>query len=194
MPRLLTPLILIAALVALALPGSAAASADGVIRDCSRDGKLDQSYTRAELRGALSNLPADLREYSDCSEIIAAAVGNAAGGTGPKANSAVQRAGKSVDGAELSARAADQKNLDKLAAEARKPGAIDVGGDQVTPGSDGLFTTAKASDDMPLPLLLAIIGLGLLALAGGFMALRSRVPALARISLRQRGPFSRDRR
>ncbi len=47
---------------------------------------------------------------------------------------------------------------------------------------------------MPLPLLLAIIGLGLLALAGGFMALRSRVPALARISLRQRGPFSRDRR
>ena len=47
----------------------------------------------------------------------------------------------------------------------------------MSPGSDGLFDVASASNDLPLPLLLALIGLGLLTLAGGFVALRSRDPA-----------------
>ena len=65
----------------------------------------------------------------------------------------------------------------------------------MTPGSDGLFDRGEAPpNDMPLPLLLALIGLGLLALAGGFMALRSRVPA-ARADLPPLAwPFPRVRR
>ncbi len=64
----------------------------------------------------------------------------------------------------------------------------------MTPGSDGLFDAASASNGMPLPLVLALVGLALLTLAGSFVALRSRIPLLARISLPSRVRFPRFRR
>jgi hypothetical protein len=194
MARFTHPLILIAMLAALALPAMAAADPDAVIRDCSVDGKLDGKYSKSDLRQALESLPSDLKEYSDCSEIIGAGIGNGAGGSGSKANSAAARAAAAAaSGSELSSRAVDQKELDRIAKDHRQPGGIRIDGEKVTPGSDGLFDAASASNGMPLPLLLALVGLALLALAGTAVALRSRVPALARISLK-RGPFSRKRR
>ncbi len=195
MARFTQPLILIVMLATLALPAMAVADPDAVIRDCSLDGKLDGKYSRSDLRQALENLPSDLKEYSDCSEIIGAGIGNGAGGSGSKANSAAARAAAAGagSGSELSSRAVDQKELDRIAKDHRRPGGIAIDGGKVTPGSDGLFDTASASNGMPLPLLLALVGLALLALAGTAVALRSRVPALARISFK-RGPFSRKRR
>jgi hypothetical protein len=188
-------LILIAMMATLALPATAAADPDAVIRDCSVDGKLDGKYSKQDLRQALENLPSDLREYSDCAEIIGAGIGSGAGGNGSKANSAAARAAAAAaGGSELSSRAGDQEDLNRIAADHRRPDGIQIDGERVTPGSDGLFDAASASNGMPLPLLLALVGLGLLALAGGAVALRSRVPALARVSFRQRGPFSRKRR
>ena len=67
-------LVVLVALALVVVPAPAAmASAEQVLRDCIRDGKLDGTYSNAELRKARDNLPSDSDEYSGCSEVIAAA-------------------------------------------------------------------------------------------------------------------------
>jgi hypothetical protein len=61
----------------------------------------------------------------------------------------------------------------------------------VKPGSNGLFDLASASNDLPVPLLVALIALALLAVIGGLVALRERVPVLARIPLLSKIPTPR---
>jgi hypothetical protein len=181
----------LALVTALALPSGAAADTEAIIRDCNLDGTLNGTYTKQELREARDNLPADVREYSDCSDVIAAAIASGtSGGEGTKAGAASKG---DPDAREDAARQNDRDELARLTGDDRdEPGAISVGGREVSPGSNGLFEAADASNELPLPLLLALIGLGLLALAAGFMALRSRIPALGRIPLpsiaRRQGP------
>lgn len=62
---------LLYALVAiLAAVPAAQAAANPVISDCSQHNQLAGHYTVAQLRGALSALPADVREYTDCYDVI----------------------------------------------------------------------------------------------------------------------------
>ncbi|MGI9081660.1 MAG: hypothetical protein ACR2FZ_05180, partial [Thermoleophilaceae bacterium] len=68
--RVRHPLLLIAALAVLSLAPTALASPADVVRDCAEDGSLDGSYSEAEKRAALGEIPADLDEYSDCRAII----------------------------------------------------------------------------------------------------------------------------
>src|SRR4051812_50194942 len=55
-----------------------AAYADGttikIIRDCADDGVLEGHYTPSELRKARDNLPTDVDEYSDCSDVLSRAL------------------------------------------------------------------------------------------------------------------------
>jgi hypothetical protein len=180
------------AFAALALPASAMADPEAVIRDCGQDGTLGGKYSDRDLRQALANLPTDLDEYSDCREVISAAISTGAGkGAGG--------AGSSKDGntpslSEETARIEDQKQLDQMADARERPGDIQVGGRPVTPGSNGLFDVSSAENGLPLPLVLALIGLALLSLTGAFVALRPRIPLLARIPLPSRDQFRRPRR
>jgi hypothetical protein len=190
----LRPLIpIVAALGVLVLPSQAPASPGAVIHDCAKDGTVDGSYTKKDLRTALENLPTDLQEYSGCPEEISAAIGNTGGGDGRSAAAAVSGAG-APSGDEATARERDQEELARLGTDKTSPGSISIGDHDVSPGSDGLFDVASASNDMPLPLILALVGLALLTLAGSFVALRSRIPLLARISLPTRVRFPRLRR
>ena len=167
-------LVLLVALVALALAPAAIASPGQVIRDCARDGKLDREYSNADLKKARKRLPSDLDEYSDCREVIGAAidrssdsgVGGAGGGGGPAAPTPEDHA------------ALEQ------ARSGKEPPTVNIGGEQVKPGKSGLFDLASARQEIPLPLLLALIAVGLLALGGGAYALRRRIPALAGLSSR----------
>ena len=86
------------------------------------------------------------------------------------------------------ARGADQADLDAVtgAAAGGEPPSVNV--EAVQPGTNGLFDLASASSEVPTPLLVALIALGLLALAGGFVALRGRVPALGRVRCSTRSP------
>ncbi len=185
----------LAALVALAAPATAAASPSQVIRDCSDDGALNGKYTNRELRKAKSQLPTDLAEYSDCREIIAAAItsGSDRGGGRGSPGAGVGGAG-AADPGEAAARGADAADLDAITGAAKNGEApsVKIGGEEVTPGTNGLFDLASASNEVPTPLLLALIGLGLLALAGGFVALRGRVPLLNKIPT-PRVPFGKRR-
>ena len=88
-----------------------------------------------------------------------------------------------ADPGEAAARAKDAEDLEAITSGAgsgsgsRAP-EVQVGEESVEPGTNGLFDLSSASNQLPTPLLIALIALGLLALAGGFVALRGRVPAL----------------
>ena len=83
--------------LALALPSAAQASASAVIRDCAQDGHLDGHYSNAELRQARDNLPSDLDEYSDCRDVISAAITSGSGrGGGPAAPASAPKTHKPV--------------------------------------------------------------------------------------------------
>ena len=92
--------------------------------------------------------------------------------------------GGAISADEQQAQANDTAELDAITGDANdaKP-EVKVGNEQLEPGANGLFDLASASNDVPTPLLLALIAIGVLALAGGVVALRGRVPALARIPL-----------
>ena len=189
MIRVLRNLLLLAALGMLVLP--AVAQADPV-SDCAADGDLDKHYSNGQLRDALDNIPGDLDEYSNCREVFKGAIasgsdkrtdasdsdsgggGGSSGGGGGGSISADEQQGQVKDNADLEAITGDA-NDDKPQ--------LNVGGEQDAPEPDGLFDLASASNDVPTPLLVALIAIGVLAILGGVVALRNRVPALGRIPL-----------
>jgi hypothetical protein len=58
-------------LVALvAVPVAHAASANTVIKDCTRDEVLQGTYTQKELANALAKLGSDAAEYTNCAQVI----------------------------------------------------------------------------------------------------------------------------
>jgi hypothetical protein len=204
-------LLLLGALIVLALPWGEASAATPfqVIKDCNQDGVLNGKYSNRELREALDNLPTDIDEYSDCRDVINAAITSGAGreserrpggggGGGAPGGGGDPRGGGGGSPAVVTPeeQAARQQDQEDLAAVTSPEGrddrpAIDVGGETVKPGSNGLFDLASASNSVPLPLLLVLIVLGLLALGGGLAALRARIPALARLPLLSKVPTSR---
>ena len=54
-----------------------------------------------------------------------------------------------------------------------------MAGTDVSPGENGLFDLASAANGLPLPLLLALIAVGLTAITGAAVAVNRRYPALA---------------
>ena len=193
MIRAATSLLVLAVLALLALPGIAMATP---LRDCSSDGDLDKQWSNSELRKAIDNLPTDLDEYSNCRELLTNAItsGSDRGGNRPT----VGADGSPLPAEEQAARTKDDEDLAAITADPGKsPPSAQVGGEEVKPGSNGLFDLASASNDLPVPLLVALIALGLVALIGGLAAMRERIPALSRIPLLSkipRVPFPRFRR
>jgi hypothetical protein len=187
--RAVRNLVLLGALAVLAIPASATASADQVLRDCITDGKLDRNYSNAELRKAKDNLPADSDEYSDCSDVIASAI---KGGSNKGKGAGSPGVGGTDPAGETAARAQDAGDLDAIAQGGGEAAPkVDVGGTSLAPDSSGFFSLAGAANRVPLPLLFALILLGLLAFSSGLAALRERVPALARIPILSKIPTPR---
>jgi hypothetical protein len=186
--RAVRHLLILGALAALALPAPAFASADQVIRDCARDGRLDQKYSNSELRRARNNLPADLDEYSDCRDVIAAAI---KGGSDKGIGSGSPGIGATDPAGEAAAQATDQGDLAAIASGTGPKPSVDVGGTSLSPDSSGFFNVGGAANEVPLPLLLALILLSLFALASGLGALRERVPALGEVPFLSKIPAPR---
>ena len=173
----------------LASPDVAQASPQGVIRDCAQDGKLDQQYSLSDLKKAEKQLPSDVDEYTNCRDVINQAE-VAASGSHSKSNahSAVSGAGSGGSGGSGSAgpSAADNKALahaTKRAASGKAP-TLSLGGQNVTPGSPGVFRSASAANTLPTPVLAALIAVGLLTVSGGLLALRRRFPEVVGAALR----------
>jgi hypothetical protein len=189
-------LLLLAAFTALAAPGAASASPRQVLDDCNDDGTLSRQYSNSDLRKALDDMPTDLAEYTDCEEIIGAAItGGSDKGQGRGSPGQGVGGAGAADPDEQAARAQDAAELEALtsgaSADDRKQPTVQIGEESVKPGSNGLFDLASSSNELPMPLLVALIVLGLLALVGGFVALRGRVPALGRVPLLSKIPTPR---
>ncbi len=197
MIRVLRNLSVLGVIALLALPAAAQASA---LTDCVRDNDLDRNYSNSELQKALDNLPTDSDEYGNCREILAGAItagsdrgNNRPGDTGPD--------GQPLSAKEQADRQKDSEALADIAGDNGSPRApsVDVGGETVEPGDNGLFDLASASNDLPTPLLAALVALALLAVTGLLVALRGRIPLLARVPLiskipTPRAPFPRSSR
>jgi hypothetical protein len=159
MPRLLLVMVLT---LLVASPAALAGTRADIIRDCFDDGKLDGSYTASQIRDARNNLPADVDQYSDCRDVLARALGGSGsndvtgGGGGFGGGGGVGELLKPSGAEELRA-------LEKAAAEGGdKP--VQVGEGTIVPGAAG-FAAGAARNDIPAPLLAALILLGIAALA-----------------------------
>ena len=191
-------MIVAALLVALlSMPAFAQASGEDVIRDCNEDGVLDGRYSQRELRDALNNLPSDIAQYGDCADAIRQAQNDGArgrGGTGSaggpgtgsgRGGSPKPRFGDPTLETKSGAYAAnkdDKSALDRAVADAARGGAL-PGGLAIPAAGD--FEPAKAGG-LPLPLLLALIAVGLLIAATSVLVARRRLPALTRVTSRFR--------
>jgi hypothetical protein len=182
--RAATRLLVLAALALLALPGGAMANPT---LDCNDNGKLDKNWSNSELRRAIETLPTDLDEYSNCREILTNAItsGSDRGGGRPTAGAD----GTPLPADEQAARTQDNEDLAAITADPEKtPPSVKVGDEEVEPGSNGLFDLASASNDLPVPLIVALVALALVTLIGGLVAMRERFPALSRIPLLSKIP------
>ena len=180
--------------VLLLLAPAAPAQAASLLDDC-QDGRIDGTYSQADYRRALRNIPSDFDQYTDCRRVIrraqlAAAGGGSdpgggegggttgAGGTGGGSGGAA--GGGTSTEAPTSALRADP--LESATPEERRAfeqattgGApVRVGQAAIRPGATG---ADAAAGDIPGPLLALLALLAVAGLAYGAAVTRARVLA-----------------
>ena len=189
-------------LITLLLLPTAAAFASGgkVIRDCTDDGRLQGHYSQKDLRDALSSMPSDIDEYTDCRDVIRRAAfggaggsggggkgGSGGGGTGGSGGGefgGFGDSGGSAGGSGGGATAGSQPDPVKSASPAERA-ALERArheGDPVrfSDGSliaPGVVARRSSATDVPTPLVIVAILLALAALAAFAPTLRNRVLA-----------------
>jgi hypothetical protein len=180
---------------------TAPATVRAILRDCEDDGSLTGSYRPSELRDAVRNIGTDLDQYSDCRDVIGAAVlravsaRDAGGGATPGATGggAPATGGAAAGGApgrseEATADGVGFGTPGTLAPEDRgELEAIEEGRhtapSQTLVGGRGLDVAAPrgvaavVAHDLPTPVLVALVALALATLAAALPSLHRRVVA-----------------
>ena len=171
----------VAIFAALALAPAAAASPQAVLRACLNEGSLD-GFSDADKRAALNQLAADQDEYSDCRSVIGGSIGSKkAAGSAPGAGGTPVQDAEQVNPREAR-QAAARKKQQALVAQRQRTRQLrerKLGERAVDPRDAGVFKAANTANGMPLPVVLAVIALGLLTLAGGALTLWRRNPRFA---------------
>jgi hypothetical protein len=172
------------------LPAAAAFASSGgakVIRDCTDDGVLQGHYTQKQLRDALGSIPTDVDEYTNCRDVINQAEEQGSGGNAhSSSHGPVSGAGGSSGsggGSGGGNTPSDVQALNNAKGSGTAP-SLSLHGEKITPGTGGVFKTAGAANDVPMPVLLALIALGALTVAGALVALRRRFPEVFGATLR----------
>jgi len=173
-------------------PGALAADYHEAIRDCNDDGTLQGHYSRSTLRQARNHLPASLREYSDCADVLARAIAAAgkSGGTGGGQPAPALGDPALTTGSGAIASNPDQLNTlkqkTKQSTDDRAPAKIAVGGTQVTPGTAGISNKAlrTSPNELPSSLLIALIALAVTAILATLFVMRNRWPETRRAAIR----------
>jgi len=179
-------------LMVLAFPVAAQASPGAVVRDCAKDGSVDGKYSDKDKRAALKKIPADLNEYSDCRAAIKASIGGPTagisnkppgpgGGDGSAGGSGGGRADTNGDGKVSPAerKAADNIQVALKRDKDRKSTESTLGDRKIDPGNVGAIDAGNTSNGLPLPVILAIAALALLAAAAATLLLGRRSPRVA---------------
>jgi hypothetical protein len=170
----------------LASPAVALANPQQVIRDCAQDGKLDHHYSLSDLKNAEKKLPTDVDEYTNCRDVINQAEVQGSGG---KSNGSSHGGGggggggnRGGGGGSPQTNQNDVNALNNAKSASAKP--LTLHGEKVMPGSGGVFKTAGSANDLPMPVLLALIAVIALAVAGAVVALKRRFPEVFGAALR----------
>jgi hypothetical protein len=185
--------VLVALIAALAMPAAARADAQAVIKDCADDGQLNGTYTNSELKKARAQLPSDLDEYTDCRDAITARIAensrtktSKSGTTSPPIATGGSSSGGGLGGPPPSGsatpaevqqqQAQDQAQFDQLKKNVQSggPPSISVGGQQISPAA-GPFAPASAVNELPISVLLALLGVALLGAVAGLISIRRRL-------------------
>jgi hypothetical protein len=177
-PRLRRTALLLAAIAcALAVPAPArAADSDEIIRDCYEDGKLDGNYSNEDLKEAEDDLPSDVDEYSDCRSVIAAARNRGGkgkrGGTGGVPGGGFRGGGTaggdpalSTDSGAIAGAKEDLDALNAITGRGDEPRVPIGSGQPITPAA-GAASVGDSANDIPTPLLAALIAIGAIAALG----------------------------
>jgi hypothetical protein len=176
--------VLFTLLLAFLLPAATAgASSRQVIRDCTDNGTVDSYHSQSDYQGALTSMPSDVDEYTDCRRLIEAAKrrdarrpdpGTSGGGSGGSGGS-----GGNI-GSFNTGTPAPANNVPASPAEAAALGVagaqtapVAVAGEPITPGGSGV-TEAALRHALPGPLLVVLILFGLGALATTLTGARGR--------------------
>jgi hypothetical protein len=184
--RLHTYLLLVALLV-LALPAAAHASAIQVIRDCAQDGRVDGHYSQKDLRQAEASLPSDIDEYTDCRAAIRAAMAGGSGSNGAAPPGGIVTPSGAVAGSPQDVQALD--NLTNRASKGKRA-PVSVGGKTILAGNAGLSGVLgglRGANGMPAALVVAIAALGLLAAVTAYLVAREKLVQVRRVALRRLG-------
>jgi len=195
--RGLTLLVLLLGLLALA-PTAGAASRNEILKDCEDDSRLSGVYSARELRDARNNINSGLDAYSDCRDVLGAALaadarrrraqqngggGAPGGGTGGGLGSAIPSPsdgaassgslGTAPGAAPPKVSAAERREL--RAAREELP-EVDVRGQRVVAGVRGV-AGSSADAGLPTPLIVVLIALAIAAILTSASLLRRRVLA-----------------
>ena len=184
--HLITPMFLVAL---LAFPALAQATPDDVLRDCNADESIDEKHSDKDKRAALKKMPGEMKEYTDCEQVIAASIGDGkkakasgggsdfgddggaaagSGGVDPDAN------GDGVVSPE-EREAADKRKRELAQADTERQ----LGDRQTDPLKAGTVE-GDSANGLSLPAILALVALLLLAMGGGLYVLWRRNPELLR--------------
>ena len=66
----MTTVTVVLCLAGVSVPATAGAASSPVVADCTTHGHLTQHYTASELHAALTGLPTDVQEYTNCYALI----------------------------------------------------------------------------------------------------------------------------
>jgi hypothetical protein len=159
----------------VAAPAAQAGTRSDIVADCFDDGKLDGNYSASQIRDARNNLPADVDQYSDCRDVLARALGGSGskqtGGGGGDASG-----GGEGSGEPLKANGPDEQRALDAAGAKGGSAPVQVGDGTIVPGASG-FAAGAARNDLPESLLVALILLGVAAVAAAVPYVRRRVLA-----------------
>ncbi|MDX6659627.1 MAG: hypothetical protein QOJ55_449 [Solirubrobacteraceae bacterium] len=186
--RFMRRALLVTALLCLLAPASSFASTasegNRVIRDCSSDGEINGKYSQGAYKYALSHLPSDLAEYTNCADAIrqaqAAAAGGSSGGGGGGGGGGGFSGGGGIGGgfnvpATPYTGSTSPSERSAIQGARSAGGAVGIGGGApVTPGGPGI-TASTVTRALPAPLLALLILLALGAAGGASVAFRTRV-------------------
>jgi len=174
----------LAGLLSTLAPATVHASAQSVIRDCTDNGRIDSSHSQSDYKAALSGLPSDVDEYTDCRSIIRSAQqrdarsGSTTGGTGSSTGTSgtsgssgfggsfgIPPPSTPAGGTPLPPATAAEKAA-RAAATAAGAQPLKIAGAPITPGASGLGK-GVGNQTLPGSLLVVLLAAGLAALAGG---------------------------
>jgi hypothetical protein len=86
---------LICALVLATSAATAASPGTAVLADCNAHAKLTRTFPEAALRSALATMPADMKEYTNCYDVIQSALLGKVSGSHPASGTSSGSSGSS---------------------------------------------------------------------------------------------------